>query len=238
MSRIEQPVLAVLIDAENIPSKFAAQILKEAKAFGYPALKRVYGDWSGSHLGNWKEVVADLGMVARQASANTTGKNASDIGLVIDAMDLLHTRRFDGFVLVSSDGDFTALANRIREQGLIAIGIGEEKMPISLRRACNRSVVIKGAAEAASGKNGAKQASVSKHPPSKAAPLIRRAMKKLPHKGGWYHLAQLGNLIRSESNEFDPRSYGCSKLSTLLQKSGEFELKQVAGGFNVRPKAA
>ena len=110
----DRPLYAVLIDADNIPSKFAGAILKEITALGEPALRRVYGDWSSGRLNSWSKVVRDLGLVAHQESAHTTGKNASDIGLVIDAMDILHTGRFDGFVLVSSDSDFTALANRVR----------------------------------------------------------------------------------------------------------------------------
>ncbi|HHL22595.1 MAG TPA: NYN domain-containing protein, partial [Aliiroseovarius sp.] len=124
-----EKLLAVLIDADNIPAKFAEPILKEITSLGEPALRRVYGDWSSDRLRQWTGMVRELGLVAVQESANTKGKNASDIGLVIDAMDILHTGRFDGFVLVSSDSDFTALANRIREEGKDVYGIGETKTP-------------------------------------------------------------------------------------------------------------
>ena len=124
MSNGARPLYAVLIDADNIPAKYAEAILKEITTFGEPALRRVYGDWSSGRLNSWTKAVRDLGLVAHQESANTVGKNASDIGLVIDAMDILHTGRFDGFVLVSSDSDFTALAKRVREQGMDVIGVG------------------------------------------------------------------------------------------------------------------
>ena len=116
---------AVLIDADNIPAKHAGPILKEIAKFGELALRRVYGDWSNEKLRAWAKTVREYGLVAHQETANTKGKNASDIGLVIDAMDILHAGRFDGFVLVSSDSDFTALANRIREQGVEVIGSGD-----------------------------------------------------------------------------------------------------------------
>src|SRR5690349_11553860 len=111
-------LLAILIDADNIPARHAAAILDEIAAYGEPVLRRVYGDWSNSGLSQWKSVARDLGLVMHQQSANTAGKNASDIGLVIDAMDILHAGKMSGFVLVSSDSDFTRLASRIREDGL------------------------------------------------------------------------------------------------------------------------
>ena len=129
MARDGIPLLAVLIDADNVVARNADAILKEITGFGEPALRRVYGDWSSPRLAQWKEQARSLGLVMHQESANTTGKNASDIGLVIDAMDILHAGKFDGFVLVSSDSDFTRLASRIREDGLQVIGIGESKTP-------------------------------------------------------------------------------------------------------------
>ncbi len=123
--------MAVLIDADNVPAKFAEAILKEVTSIGEPALRRVYGDWTSGRLKAWSDKILSLGLVAHQQSANISGKNASDIGLVIDAMDILHKERFHGFVLVSSDSDFTSLANRLREDGLEVYGIGEKK-PLSL----------------------------------------------------------------------------------------------------------
>ena len=147
MADRDQPLLAVLIDADNIDARLAAEILKEANALGVRGLRRVYGDWSDSNLSRWSKQARELGLVMRQATANTKGKNATDIELVIDAMDILHSGRFDGFVLVSSDSDFTALANRIREQGLDVIGIGAAKTPESLRNVCNRFIFLENIAE-------------------------------------------------------------------------------------------
>ena len=124
MTGRERPLYAVLIDADNIAPKYADSILKEVTTYGDPALRRVYGDWSSDGLRGWNDVIQRLGLVAHHDKANTQRKNASDIGLVIDAMDILHTGRFDGFVLVSSDSDFTALGSRIREQGLDVVGVG------------------------------------------------------------------------------------------------------------------
>src|SRR6056297_2319793 len=138
----KSPLLAVLIDADNVPSKYAESILKEVTSYGEPGLRRVYGDWSNQQLSGWTKTAQKLGLVQHQQTANTKGKNASDIGLVIDAMDILHAGHFDGFVLVSSDSDFTRLASRIREQGLTVIGIGEAKAPDALKNACNRFVAI------------------------------------------------------------------------------------------------
>ncbi|MEX0348888.1 MAG: NYN domain-containing protein [Paracoccaceae bacterium] len=234
MTQSDQPLLAVLIDADNVSSKFAEPLLKEINAIGSPALKRVYGDWSSGTLNGWRDTVVNLGMVARQETANTSGKNASDIGLVIDAMDLLHSGRFDGFVLVSSDSDFTALANRIREQGLTVVGIGESKTPASLRNACNRFVLIENLTE----KPEKSESACPKISPKKAAPLVKGAMDMIAQDDEWYHLGHLGNIILANNRDFDPRSYGCNNLSTLLRNSGLFELKKAAGGFKVRIKAA
>ncbi|WP_372577084.1 NYN domain-containing protein [Ruegeria hyattellae] len=238
MTQTENSLLAVLIDADNVSSKFAEPILKEINSFGSPALKRVYGDWSNGNLNGWKDTVVHLGMVARQETANTSGKNASDIGLVIDAMDLLHSGRFDGFVLVSSDSDFTALANRIREQGLTVVGIGESKTPTSLRNACNRFVLIENLAEDPEKPISSGQSTSSKVSPKNAVPLIKGAMVKMAQDDEWYHLGQLGHIIIANNRDFDSRTYGCSNLSTLLRNSGKFELKKVSSGFKVRLKAA
>ena len=130
MPREGTKLLAVLIDADNVSAHAAEAILREITAYGEPSLRRVYGDWSSQALAAWKKVALDLGLVMHQQSANTKGKNASDIGLVIDAMDILHGGKFDGFVLVSSDSDFTRLASRIREDGLEVIGIGDDRTPV------------------------------------------------------------------------------------------------------------
>jgi NYN domain/OST-HTH/LOTUS domain len=234
MRERDRPLYAVLIDADNIPAKFAGAILKEITALGEPALRRVYGDWSSGRLDRWTKEVRDLGLVAHQETANTTGKNASDIGLVIDAMDILHTGRFDGFVLVSSDSDFTALANRIREQGLDVIGIGEAKAPESLRKVCNRFILIEnivGEEEPAlAGKGGAPV----KQTPREAIPLILKVMDKFAQEDEWYTLGQLGQAITAEYPDFDTRTYGKRKLSDLIADLKRFETKREGNRLFVR----
>lgn len=242
------PRLAVLIDADNVRASNATAILDEIASFGEPSLRRVYGDWSSQALTQWKEQARNLGLVMHQQSANTKGKNASDIGLVIDAMDILHAGKVDGFVLVSSDSDFTRLASRIREDGLQVIGIGEAKTPESLRKVCNRFVLIENivnspeaAPVASAGAKAGKQAepaAPTKEPPVNAIPLIRDAMKKIDPDQDDYSLGQLGQVITQLHPDFDPRTYGSAKLSDLLRKTGRFEVFQgLNNAMKVRDKA-
>jgi NYN domain/OST-HTH/LOTUS domain len=231
------PLLAVLIDADNIPARHAEAILKEITAYGEPALRRVYGDWAAPRLQPWAKKVHALGLVAHQETANTKGKNASDIGLVIDAMDLLHTGRFDGFVLVSSDSDFTSLANRIREQGLDVIGIGEGKTPESLRNVCTRFVMIENIVEEpaeAPAKGQPTREKAGKRPPIEAQPLILRAMEKIDQDGEWYQLGLLGQTIQADVRDFDTRTYGKAKLSDLVRDLKLFETKREGNHIYVR----
>lgn len=229
-------LLAVLIDADNIPARYAEAILKEITSFGEPALRRVYGDWSSDRLKPWAEKVLALGLLAHQETANTKGKNASDIGLVIDAMDILHSGRFDGFVLVSSDSDFTRLASRIREHGLDVIGIGEAKAPVSLRNVCNRFVLIENIVEdpAPVQKGKAPAAPAGKRPPTDAIGMILRAMDKIEQEDEWYTLGQLGQYITADNPDFDTRSYGKRKLSDLVRELKRFETRQVGNQLQVR----
>lgn len=246
MARDGAKLLAVLIDADNVSANAAEAILQEIAGFGEPGLRRVYGDWSSGSLAKWKEVSLKLGLVMHQQSANTKGKNASDIGLVIDAMDILHGGKFDGFVLVSSDSDFTRLASRIREDGLEVIGIGEEKTPPSLRNVCNRFVFIenilrevdrpeappsepRSTAKRPEPAGPVKEATPSKEAPSKVVPLARKAMNMIDPDGEWYSLGQVGQFIQRENPDFDPRTYGSAKLSDLLKKAGAFEVRQGTG---------
>ncbi|WP_223421158.1 NYN domain-containing protein [Tateyamaria pelophila] len=209
MAERDRPLLAVLIDADNVPAKFADAILREVTAIGEPALRRVYGDWTSGRLKAWSDRILQLGLVAHQDTSNTTGKNASDIGLVIDAMDILHGRRFDGFVIVSSDSDFTALANRMREDGLTVIGIGEAKAPEALRNVCNRFILIENLVNDASGPQSLAAA-------KSALPLIKSAIDKIDQEDEWYALGQIGQAIQNAHPDFDTRTYGHTKLSALV----------------------
>ncbi len=229
----DRKLYAVLIDADNIPARYAGAILKEITGFGEPALRRVYGDWSSGQLQGWAREVRAHGLVAHQETANTKGKNASDIGLVIDAMDILHTGRFDGFVLVSSDSDFTALANRIREQGLDVIGVGEAKAPESLRNVCNRFVLIENIVDEVEADTG-KPAAKGKRSPSDAVPLIVRAMAKIDPEGEWFALGQLGQYIVADNPDFDTRSYGKAKLGDLVRGLKRFETRREGNQVQVR----
>jgi hypothetical protein len=243
--------LAVLIDADNIPARHIEAVLDELATYGEPSVRRVYGDWSSTSLSQWKEKARGLGLVMHQQSANTKGKNASDIGLVIDAMDILHAGKVDGFVLVSSDSDFTRLASRIREDGLQVIGVGEEKTPESLRKVCNRFIFLENISAPAepvrpseptakAAKDTAKSAEPAphKHPPSKAIPMILAAMKKIGIEEDIYSLGQLGQVLTQLYPDFDSRSYGSAKLSDLLKRTGRFEVQKGEGNhLMVRDKA-
>lgn len=234
MAPRERPLYAVLIDADNIPARFAEAILKEITSYGEPGLRRVYGDWSNPQLGQWAGKAKELGLVAHQQSANTKGKNASDIGLVIDAMDILHAGRFDGFVLVSSDSDFTRLASRIREHGLDVIGIGASKTPEALRNTCNRFVFLENIVEEpAEGPRGVAKPSTKKSPKD-ATDLILRAMDKIEQEDDWYTLGQIGQYIVADNPDFDTRSYGKRKLSDLVQELKRFETKRVGTQLHIR----
>jgi len=234
MSERRLPLFAVLIDADNIPAKYAEPILKEITSFGEPALRRVYGDWSSGRLKPWSEKVRSLGLIAYQETSNTTGKNASDIGLVIDAMDILHSGRFEGFVLVSSDSDFTRLAARIRENGLEVIGVGERKTPESLRNVCNRFIFLENIIEdvdvPTKGRTGPGPAKAA---PADAARLIRDAMDKVDPEGEWFPLGLIGQTITAAHPDFDTRTYGFRKLSDLVGQLRQFEMRRKGNAIEV-----
>lgn len=231
MSLRDRPLYAVLIDADNIPAKHAEAILKEITNFGEPALRRVYGDWSSDLLKGWPDKIRALGLVAHQETANSTRKNATDIGLVIDAMDILHSGRFDGFVLVSSDGDFTRLASRIREEGLEVIGIGEKKAPEAFLKVCNRFVLIENILPESEAQR------VARKPAKDALPLLLKAMNRVDTEDEWYHLGQLGQAILADNPDFDVRTYGESKLSGLVGKLNKLEMRKTGNQPMVRSKA-
>ncbi len=224
------PLLAVLIDADNVPAKYARAILKEVTSYGEPGLRRVYGDWSSQQLSGWTKTAQELGLVQHQQTANTKGKNASDIGLVIDAMDILHAGHFNGFVLVSSDSDFTRLASRIREQGLTVIGIGEAKAPDALKNACNRFVAIENIYQStADAPQSAPAPKIDPQTMTSARDLIFEAMEKIDLDDEWYPLGRIGQQIQADKPDFDTRSYGKKKLSELIKELKVFETKSGPG---------
>ncbi|RST84308.1 NYN domain-containing protein [Aquibium carbonis] len=226
------PRLAVLIDADNASAKIAGGLFEEIAKIGEASVRRIYGDFSSSRSKAWIDVLAKHAIVPHQQFAYTTGKNASDITLVIDAMDLLHSGRFDGFCLVSSDSDFTRLASRIREQGIDVFGFGEQKTPESFRQACRRFIytenLLPGAA-ADSSEASDERPSGTLQPPSNAVPLIRRVLAEMESADGWVHLGGVGTQLVNRYPDFDPRSYGFRKLSDLVRKTGAYEVKPGPG---------
>ncbi|MGX9351527.1 NYN domain-containing protein [Shimia sp. W99] len=234
MPNRDRPLYAVLIDADNIPAKYAGTILKEITSFGEPALRRVYGDWSSGQLKGWADAAREHGLVAHQETANTKRKNATDIGMVIDAMDILHTGRFDGFVLISSDSDFTALANRIREQGLEVIGIGEAKTNPALRSVCNRFIIAENLIDEPEPTGKGTLAKSSKRPATDTIPLILAAMEQIEQDDDWYPLGPLGQYITAANPDFDTRTYGHKKLSDLVKVLKRFETRKTGNQLQVR----
>ncbi len=232
------PKLAVLIDADNASPKVAIGLFDEIARIGEASLRRIYGDFSGTRLKGWAEILSKHAILPYQQFAYTQGKNSSDIALVIDAMDLLHSGRFDGFCLVSSDSDFTRLAARIREQGADVYGIGQAKTPESFRQACTRFIYTEnfGVVEEDAGTTSKK----SFEPPSKAVPLLKKIVAELEEDAdGWYNLGTVGKRLSVLSSEFDTRTYGHAKLSSLIEATGQFQVSRKEGkGVRMRPKAA
>jgi uncharacterized LabA/DUF88 family protein len=233
------PRLAVLIDADNASPRIAPRLFEEIAKIGEASVRRIYGDFSGTRLRSWAEILSRHAIKAHQSFAYTSGKNASDIALVIDAMDLLHTGRFDGFCLVSSDSDFTGLASRIREQGVEVYGFGEQKTPESFRQACHRFIYSENLAPEAPAPDeperpDTRPANITR-PPASASGLIRTAISQLEDEAGWVLLGRVGQRLAALASDFDPRSYGLSKLSDLVEKAGGFETRRTeAGHLQVR----
>ncbi len=223
----DRPLLAVLIDADNTSPKHAAAIFEEIASLGEASVRRCYGDFSSQQMAGWNKVQAEHGLVPHHSPANTVGKNSSDISLVIDAMDILHTGRFDGFVLVSSDSDFTRLASRIREQGLDVYGIGQKKTPDAFRKACKRFIFLEnlGGSTPDQPKAAADKAP-QRQPLTEARDIICRAMDAIDQDDEWYALGPLGQFITSADPDFDTRTYGKKKLSDLVKEIKLFETKR------------
>lgn len=236
-SEPRSPRLAVLIDADNTSSKIADGLLEEIAKLGEASLRRIYGDFSHPRSKGWAETLSRHAISPQQQFAYTTGKNASDITLVIDAMDLLHSGRFDGFCLVSSDSDFTRLASRIREQGVDVFGFGERKTPESFVRACLKFTYTENLVAPASPNQDPASAPKSLEPPSAATPIIRKVITQMESEDGWVTLGEVGKRLANLSSDFDPRTYGCSKLSDLVRKTEAFEIERPTGGsLRIRKK--
>lgn len=236
-----RPLFAVLIDADNISAKHADVMFEEIARFGEAGIRRIYGDFSGGAPQGWgKELLASLAIVPHQQFANTTGKNASDIALVIDAMDILHSGRFDGFVLISSDSDFTRLASRIREQGLEVYGMGMRKTPAAFVKACKRFIYVENLLPApAKGKPKAEptkpaEAEPAPEPLEDPSRLVIRAMDAIDQEDEWFSLGQIGQFLTTANPEFDTRSYGKKKLSDLVRDLKRFETRRDGNQLLIR----
>lgn len=224
------PKLAVLIDADNASDKIAAGLFEEIAKIGEASVRRIYGDFSSTRLRGWTDILPTYGIIPHQQFAYTTGKNASDIALVIDAMDLLHSGRFDGFCLVSSDSDFTRLAARIREQGIDVYGFGEQKTPESFRQACHRFIYTENLLELSIPEQTGTSKTEAIKKPKDAIPLLRRALNQLEDDQGWAPLSNLGSRLAIMAPDFDPRTFGFRKLSDLVRGTNKFDVEQAAGG--------
>jgi uncharacterized LabA/DUF88 family protein len=235
------PRLAVLIDADNTSPRIAAGLFEEVAKMGEASVRRIYGDFSSTRLKSWADLLNRYAIVPQQNFAYTTGKNASDIALVIDAMDLLYSGRFDAFCLVSSDSDFTRLASRIREQGVDVFGFGAKKTPESFRQACRRFIYTENLVPEAAAQRAAPEAAKasSLEPASAAVPLLSRVIAQMSDDDGWVGLRGVGNRLANLAPDFDPRTYGAAKLGDLIAKTGAFEIKrQASGDMLLRPKGA
>ncbi|MCF8477017.1 MAG: NYN domain-containing protein [Pseudolabrys sp.] len=236
LSEPRSPRLAVLIDADNTSAKIADGLFEEIAKIGEASVRRIYGDFSHTRSKGWADTLSKHAIIPQQQFAYTTGKNASDITLVIDAMDLLHSGRFDGFCLVSSDSDFTRLAARIREQGVDVFGFGEQKTPESFRQACRRFIYTENLLPSATANNDT-SAAKSLQPPSAATPIIKKVIDQMENEDGWVPLGAVGKQLANMASDFDPRTFGFRKLSDLVRKTNSFDIDHPDGGaMRIRTK--
>ncbi|MFC1724878.1 NYN domain-containing protein [candidate division KSB1 bacterium] len=224
--------LAVLIDGDNIPSAYVKEMMEEIAKYGNPTIKRIYGDWTKPNLSKWKSILLENAITPIQQYGYTTGKNATDSAMIIDAMDILYSEKVNGFCLVSSDSDFTRLATRLREAGMNVIGIGEKKTPDSFIVACDKFIyieILKYQSEAGesefSENNFSQKSNIDKITP-KVIELIASTISDLADDDGWAFLGDVGNLLQKKQPNFDSRNYGFQKLTPLIKSTKKFEIDQ------------
>ncbi len=236
--------LAVLIDADNVPPARIKAMLEEIAKYGTPTFKRIYGDWTSSNKSAWKSVLLPYAITPIQQYSYTTGKNASDSALIIDAMDILYSGKVGGFCIVSSDSDFTRLATRLREAGMTVYGMGEKKTPLPFISACDKFIYIEileapVQEEKVSPDNPSKTKKTTDpvpiplKPMSKVSPelvkLVEDSINDLAGDDGWVFLGNLGVLIIKKQPDFDPRNYGYKKLMPLIKSMPDFEIQERKG---------
>lgn len=226
--------LAVLIDADNIPYSNVKGMLNEIAKFGIPTIKRIYGDWTKPTVGGWKPALLENAITPIQQYSYTTGKNATDSAMIIDAMDILHSEKVNGFCIVSSDSDFTRLATRLRESGMLVIGIGEKKTPKPFIVSCDKFIYLEILASNVSTPSPIETS--EEKPPVQIEKenigediikLLRTTIDDLADDSGWAFLAEVGGLIMKKKPDFDPRNYGFQKLTPLIKSlKGNFIIEE------------
>ena len=222
--------LAVLIDGDNIPSAHVKEMMEEIAKYGNPTIKRIYGDWTNPHLSKWKNLLLQNAITPIQQYAYTTGKNATDSAMIIDAMDILYSEKVNGFCLVSSDSDFTKLATRLREAGMQVIGIGEKKTPTPFIVACDKFIYIEILRKQSNKKEDVNakdktEESIDEITP-KVIKLLSTTITDSSDEDGWAFLGDVGSLIQKKQPNFDSRNYGFEKLTPLIKSVGSFEIEQ------------
>jgi len=224
--------LAILIDGDNIPSAYVREMMEEIAKYGNPTIKRIYGDWTRPHLSKWKNLLLENAITPIQQYGYTTGKNATDSAMIIDAMDILYSEKVNGFCLVSSDSDFTRLATRLREAGMKVIGIGEKKTPDPFIVACDKFIyieILKYQSEDSEPEHARSKSSI-KNNVEKITPkvinLISSTISDLADDDGWAFLGDVGNLLQKKQPNFDSRNYGFQKLTPLIKSIKKFEIEQ------------
>lgn len=225
MAPTNNPKLAVLIDADNAQASLIKELLAEVSSYGIATVKRAYGDWTTPNLKGWKETLHKMAIQPIQQFSYTTGKNATDSSLIIDAMDLLHSGTVDGFCLVSSDSDFTRLATRIREAGLLAYGFGEQKTPEPFVVACDKFVYTEILSAPPPSTPATPPASIAS--PGELKQLFLQAIPPFVRDDGFAPLGPVGNHMLKINPSFDPRNYGSPKLGELARKQTYIEVKEV-----------
>jgi hypothetical protein len=233
--------LAVLIDADNVPYANVKEMFEEIAKYGTPTFKRIYADWTKPTVAGWKKVLLENAITPIQQYSYSTGKNASDSALIIDAMDILYTGKVDGFCIVSSDSDFTRLATRLREAGMKVIGIGEKKTLNPFITACDKFIYIEilkassaSITEADNKETLTQTTPTANKPLSKIDPeiikLLTDSIADLADEDGWTFLGELGNLMLKKKPDFDTRNYGYPKMLPLIKSLNKFEIDERSTG--------
>jgi uncharacterized LabA/DUF88 family protein len=222
--------IAVLIDADNVPSQPIKEMMEEIAKYGNPTIKRIYGDWTKPQLAKWKNVLLQNAINPIQQYSYTTGKNATDSAMIIDAMDILYSEKVDGFCLVSSDSDFTKLATRLREAGMLVLGMGEKKTPDPFIVACDKFIYVEILQKEESYQPEIK-GKEQKRPQvdrinTKLIRLIQNTVSDLADDDGWAFMGDVGNLLQKKQPNFDARNYGFQKLTPMISSINAFEIEE------------